>query len=360
MASERSPRSPMTRLAGRLLHLAAAGVLLLPAALAQPSEYDAEPFFDEALRQSRAYGLEMTRVRLALVAAIDAPLHEDLVEQVEKMTERDAPRYLGSLRAADPELAVELEAALELVAEQAEDGEYDPATVSRARQLLDRAEAALFDDATRASPDYIAALMADLILADDGVAEAYEDAVEEELWEYSNGWAALGRTQEYWAELRLFATAQQKADVEEMLEQLAALYPSPTPPAEMSANPEEAEAPAQRLVGLLEEVSGASLYSGRDLPRLAGHLAELTSEACELYAAGETEVAGEYAAAVRDPYRKSLRRLLDLLAPEVHAEISVRLDALTGREDEPFPADPAATCREIVEGLQQGQAILGG
>lgn len=328
-------------------------------AFAQAQQYDADPFFDQALRQSQAYGVEMTRVRLALVASIAPPLHEDLVEQVEKMTERDATRYIGSLRRAAPELADQLLEALELVAEQAQAGVYDPAAVSHARQLLDEAEATLFDDATLTSPAYIAALMADLLLADDGVAEAYEDAVEEELWEYSNGWAALARTQELWQSLGLLATAQQKADVEEMLAQLADLYPTPTPPDNLSPNPEEAEAPAQRLVGLLEEVSNAALYSGRDLPRLAGHLTGLTAEACQLYGAGKADVATEYINAVRDPYRKSLRRLLDLLAPEVHAEIAVRLDALTGREDEPYPDDPAATCQELLQNMEQAQAILG-
>lgn len=322
-------------------------------------EYGADPFFDHTLRQSQAYGLEMTRVRLALVDNIAAPLHEDLVEQVEKMTERDATRYIGSLRQAAPQLAAELMEALEQVAEEAEEGQYDARSVSRARRLLDEAESTLFDAATLASSDYIGALMADLILADDGVAEAYEDAVEEELWEYSNGWAALGRTDELWQELRPLATAQQKADVEEMLAQLADLYPTPTPPENLSPNPEEAEDPAQRLVGLLEEVVNASLYSGRDLPRLAAHLTGVAEGACQLYAAGDAEIATEYINAVRDPYRKSLRRLLDLLAPEVHAEIAIRLDALTGREDEPYPADPAATCQELLESMEQSQAILG-
>ncbi len=353
MASDRF-RAPLAAL------LAVALLALSGSVFAQSDRYDADPFFDEAMRQSRAYGLEMTRIRLDIVEGVEAPLPEELVEQVEKTTERDVRRYLGSLRQADPALADELLAALELVSEQAAAGEHDPAAVSRARQALSRAEAALFDDATRASPDFIAAVMADLVLADDGVAEAYEEAVGEEVWEYSNGWAALGRVQELWQELSVFADERLKADVEEMLAQLAALYPSPTPPETLSANPEEAEAPAQRLVGLLEEVAGASLYSGRDLARLSGHLAGLTAEACELYAAGEVELATEHANAVRDPYRKSLRRLLDLLAPELHAEIAVRLDALTGREDEPFPEDPSATCTELLEGLEEARTILGG
>ncbi len=345
-----------------LVALLAAGALTLAgsAGLAQVSQYDSDPFFDEAMRQSRAYGLEMTRVRLELVDALEAPLNEDVLEQVEKMLERDATRYIGTLRQADPDLAAELEAALELVTEQAEDGVYDAAAVSSAREVLDRVEAVLFDEATLSSPDYIAALMADLILADDGVAEAYEDAVEEELWEYPNGWAALRRTNFYWSELSALATEQQRSDVEEMLAQLGDLYPTAEPPETLSPNPEEGEAAAQRLVGLLEEVSGASLYSGRDLPRLGQHLGGLTAEACELYSSGDTELATEYVNAVRDPYRKSLRRLLDLLAPEIHAEIAVRLDALTGREDEPYPDDPAATCGELLESLQQGTEALGG
>ena len=64
----------------------------------------------------------------------------------------------------------------------------------------------------------------------------------------------------------------------EMLAILDTVIPQPQPPEDITrGNPEEAEAPAQRLVGIIEEVVDANLYAGREPGTLAARLAEETN-----------------------------------------------------------------------------------
>jgi hypothetical protein len=161
-------------------------------------------------------------------------------------------------------------------------------------------------------------VLANLLLAEGGVAEAYEEAVEE-LWEFPNGWGALVRVRILWAEIEPLATPQHQADGREMIDEMTDLFPTPQPPEPfVGKNPEEAEAPAQRLVGIIEEVADAALYPGRDLAKLAGHLAELLAPSCQSYADGAVEIAAEGIYTVHDHYTNHLGFLLDLIAPEVH------------------------------------------
>src|SRR5690606_40058236 len=89
-------------------------------------------------------------------------------------------------------------------------------------------------------------------------------------------------------------------------------------PTQFIGNPEEAEAPAQRLVGILEVVVDADLYPGRDHAALADHLAGLTTSACTFYADGNDAVGGETIYAVAGLYGDHLGELVNLFDPEVH------------------------------------------
>lgn len=323
------------------------------------AQYSHDPFFEQTMLQSHGYGLELLLNRLVLAETFAPPVHEDLAEQVEKSLERDVPRFLGTLRAADSALADELIAALEAVVDAVEDGEDASGAVVAAREVVLRSYDAVVGDA-RNDPVYIATVLADLLLADDGVAEAYEDAADDELWEYANGWAALERVKVLWAEIAPLASAERQADVQEMIDHLGTVYPVAEPPEEITGNPEEAEASAHRFVGILEEVVDASLYSGRDLGLLARHLAELLQPSLEAFEAGNVELGIEGPQAARNHYRKHLRRLLDLVAPEIHERAAQHLDALTEREDQEFPEDPAAAVRDLIEALEEAATALGG
>lgn len=329
-------------------------VALVGAALAF-AVAQSDPFFEDMTLQSHAYGLEMVGLRLTVIAAFD-PIPEELEEQVEKLFDRDVPRFLGTLRQLDPLVAEGLVAALEVVEEGAEDGEVSDADLAEAWDWWGRAYDVLVPQ-DRRTPAFWGAVLADLLLADDGVAEALEDALDEELWEYPGGWAALQRVEVLWGELEGSANDEQRSFARQYLDFLQEIYPTAAIPDELPANPEEAEAPAQSLVGVIEATVGASLYTGRDLGRLAGHLVEIVAPACELYAAGDDELAVEAAYTARNHYRKHLRRLLDLIAPEVHATAGGILDALVS--DEP-PTDRAGACIELRDALIEARSSLGG
>src|SRR5690606_42089225 len=104
----------------------------------------------------------------------------------------------------------------------------------------------------------------------------------------------------------------------------------------------------------------ADLDSGRDLGHLARHLAELLQPSREAFEAGNVELAVEGPQAARYHYRKHFRRLLDLIAPEIHERAAQHLDALTEREDQEFPEDPAAAVRDLIDALEEAASALGG
>ena len=282
------------------------------------AQYAHNPFFEAMQLQSQAIGLEMIGQSLRLVDALDAPLDEDFLEQVERMTLSDFARFGGTLAKLDGELAAKLMAALEAVTEAAEAGDDATALVVDAKRLLANAYDVLIDPATQDTAAFKAAVLANLLLAEGGVAEAYEEAVEE-LWEFPNGWGGLVRVRILWTEIEPLATPQHQADGREMIDEMTVLFPAPQPPDPfVGKNPEEAEAPAQRLVGIIEEVADAALYPGRDLAILAGHLAKVLAPSCQAYADGADEIAAEGIYTVHDHYANHLGFLLDLIAPEVH------------------------------------------
>lgn len=340
----------------KLLHRTA--VAVLGASLLAVATTQGDPFFDDMLLQSRGFGLEMVGVRLNAIAQFD-PLPEGLAEVSEGFFEDDLPRFMGTLRAASPFVADGLAGALEAVEEGVEDGELGVLTLAYARTWLALAYDLLVPSDAR-TPAYWGAIAADLLLADGGVGEAMEEAIEEgEIWGYPGGWSALQRVEWIWGELAGMASAEEASFGRQYLDILHDLLPTAQIPERFPANPEEAEAPAQSLVGVFESVADASLYTGRDLGGLASHLADLVAPACELYAAGATEFASETAFAVRPHYRKHLRRLLDLIAPQVHEVAGSILDELVAEEDE-RPADLAGACRDLYDALIEARGALGG
>jgi hypothetical protein len=71
-----------------------------------------------------------------LVDALGAPLNEDFLEQVERMTSSDFARFGGTLAKLDKALAAKLMAALEAVTEAAQAGDDATALVAEAKRLL--------------------------------------------------------------------------------------------------------------------------------------------------------------------------------------------------------------------------------
>ncbi|HET9026017.1 MAG TPA: hypothetical protein VFN07_00620, partial [Trueperaceae bacterium] len=171
------------------------------------------------------------------------------------------------------------------------------------------------------------------------------------------------------------ANAQQRADVEEMLVILNGLYPQAQPPEAITGSPEEAEAPVQRMLGVIEAVTDAELFAGRDLKELAGHLATEAAGTCALYRAGNDAVALEGMFAIGELYVRYLADFLDFMVPEVHEEAYEVINGITGLESESaeddddededeeaqaLDADLAGSCMELQEALEEAYEALGG
>lgn len=354
---------------------AALAAVMAPAAA---MAYTHEPFFTHPVELSHAYGMDLIAMRINLARQFDAPLHEELVEGLEDTLGAPLARFEASLRAVNPEHADNLRQALEALAEAAEDGEEIEELATAAFAQLNAAYGALFTADLLNSPAFIGGVVIQLLLGEGGVAEGYEEAAEEgDPWEYPNGWVALERVKAYWSAIGQNGTPEQTADGEATLALMQSYYPTPVPPESVAGwNPEEVEAPAQRMGGIVEAVTDADLYPGRDHVRLLGLIDELTTTACAAIAAGD-EVGVEAIFPAFDLYDGEIRRIASLFTPEDHdvAEGSYEsiLAALgfgeddddeeeeeDGDDDGDDAADAGAACAALPGALANIRTALGG
>ncbi|MCW5715111.1 MAG: hypothetical protein KIT43_11425 [Bauldia sp.] len=365
----------------RNLLAASAFALAVPAATTASAQYTNEPFFDWTIVMSQGYGLEMALVRINVLEAIEGPVDPDLIEVVEQMAKGDWERFGGTLAARDPALARELHEYLEAFEEVLEDGDAADHLYEPTRALLAQAYDIVIDPAVRESPAYKGALIAQLLLAEGGVAEGYEEA-EEEIFAYSMGWGALQRVKELWADIQGPLTDGQKDEANQLFGILDALYPQAAPPEEwVGQNPEEAEAPSQLLMGLVEVAADASLYAGRDLGRLAAHLADTVAPSCAMIAAGDDALAKEAFYPAADHFfgeTTGLADLVNLFDEELfeRAEAIIPLFALLEEDDDDDDESSASddddddddeefeygveACEALVQTFRDAQALLGG
>ena len=354
-----------------------AAALLMAFASSALAQYARAPYFEQTVLQSQAYGLQLAQQRLDALELVGQELGDELDDdylEIVEGFEEDLPRFMGTLRARDAQLAADVEGAVEELEEAAEAGEPLAAHIAELRPLLEAANDLVIPADVRSDPVFIAALMVDMALGEGGAGEGYEEAVEGELGEYTMGYASLARLDDLWSQISAGASEQQREDVQEMLDEIAALYPTPTIDAPIIGNPEEAEASVQRMIGVLETIVDAELFPGRDLQALAAHLPAELAGACQAYEAGESERALEGVIAVGYLYLEAdLGDFLEFMAPEVHDEAAELIAALTGmggeddddeeaedEDDAPALADPSASCRELMEALQEASAVLGG
>lgn len=332
-------------------------VTALAALLAAPAgahAYTRAPVFEHPVELGQVYGLERMGVRMGALLAFDDP-PADLVEEAEKMLARDLPLFMGSLSMADPETAAALAAAVDELLSTARAGGDLEAPAAAVAELADTARAALVPDDLRASAPFRAALLAKLVLDDDGVAEAYEDAAGGDEWEYPAGWSALQRVKVLWEDLRPLADDNAAFEIDDMLKELDALLPQAAPPERFVGDPEEPEAYAHRLVGFVEVVADAGLYPSRDLGRAAGLVIDLATEGCAAYGDGEPALGRERASLAQFHYAEVLRRPLGMLAAEEHA---IATDALAVLRGEPDQAAAEAACDDLLAALEKGAAVF--
>lgn len=399
----------------------AAGTFTAIVAPGANAQYTNRPFFTDPIVLSQAIGIELAQLRFRLILALDREFDTTIEEAIEALVGADYQRFANALGEIDEEFAGELyrvfAGALEVVGEGAvETGIDNRAVSSVALALLDDVYNLVIPAETQNDPVFKAAIMAQLLLGDAGVAEGLEEAFQE-LWQYSNGWIATQRVKELWADIAYLATEEQAAEIEDAFAVLDEVYPSPHPPETFAGiDPEEAETPAQRILGFLEAIVDAELYAGRDQLVLLDHMIGLTEQACPYFEQGEwpdwqapygpwnpppppTEIGGsigprlvhlgpsdkgrELIYPVIDHYGETtgLGDIIGLFAPEIHRSIMIALWHVANIEREivinpatgdtlllpiefadlpNLPMSPADACHQALEGFLEARTIFGG
>lgn len=280
-----------------------------------------EPFFDHTLALSQAFGLQMIERRLT-IAETYTPANRALRNQIAKMPRVDLDRFHGTLIERDPAFAEEFFRGLWDVIEAVDNGADVPAKVAVARAQVAHARELVLDPALRASTPFKAGVLADLLVAGDGVGEAFEEAFKQP-WEYPNGIMAMRQVKELWAEFDPQARPALRTEARDALATLDGLYATAEPPnfAALGRTPEEAEAPAHRMAGVVEQALAANVFPGREPVRLAKHLHEMTKAACVAYDTEKDYIGKETLYAVGHHYGQTLAGPLSLTEPRLHAGI---------------------------------------
>lgn len=351
--------------------VAIAALLLAPTvAGAQSSSYANAPFREHPVEVAQGAALERIGVAaraLAVTAASDED--DDDAEAVdddqatadsgeEKEEEggllHDFGLLCANLATASPELERKLAAAIDEMVEAAEDGQDAAEPAQDVIRLVEDAGGKLLSGAVTDTPSFQAALMASLLLEEGGVAEGYEEATEGDGSAYAIGYFALQRVKSLWEGLAGRASPPQSADVAAMFAILDELFPTQEVPERLSPDPEQAEAPAQQLVGLLEGVADTELYLGRDLGAAAEVVHDLAAKGCASLEAGKEAIGLEELRIAVGYYGQTVRDTLGMMAPETAAAIAEGLEKVNEGE-----ADEAAkACVPLLEGLAVGQAAL--
>lgn len=356
--SERSARPPASprpglsaSLAGALL---GAFALLATATAAAQTAYGEAPFHEHAVPLAQAAAVERLAAQARSLAAVPQPSAE-LVKDAENMRTRDLPLFLAGLSAGSPETAETLDAAIDDLLERAGSGEDVSDLAREVMGLADHARTVLLPEELSDRAAIRAALMAELLVSESGVVEAYEEAVEGDTWRYSAGWASLQRVKELWRDLRAEAPQEAAREINELIAHLDGLFPEATPPEQFAADPEEPEPHAHRLVGFLETVVDADLYPGRDIARAAALVHDIAAAGCGSLATGEIK-RGNEELAVAETYAEEILQPLVVLAPEAHEAAEKGFARLkVGAE-----GDKAETeCAELLAALEAGRIALG-
>lgn len=320
-------------------------------------DYAHAPFREHPVILAQAAALERIAAAaqgLSVLSASEAA--ED--EGEEEGLAAALPLFAASLQAAAPEVATALPGAVGEMLEAVEEGENPAGPAAEALALADQARAALLPAELAESRPFQAALTAALLLDEGGVAECYEEAAEGDAAAYAIGWAALQRVKALWAGLKAGRApetpAETVAEADAMIAILDGLFPGRTPPDSLSPDPEEAEAPAHRLVGLLEVVADANLYPGRDLAGAARLVAGLAEKGCADLAAGAGPMGMETLAIAAAYHEQALADTLGVIAPEAAAAIKEGLEPLEDGAAEVM----AGACPALLAGLRAGGGAL--
>ena len=233
----------------------------------------------------------------------------------------DVTRFGGALAVRDPVAAGQLSGALAAVTSAAGGADL-AAAVGKAQDAAARARAVLTPDRDASRP----VLIAELLLAHDGVVDSLRRSLDDRS-AYPAGWRALRLVEAEWGLLRTHASTERAQEWETVIAKIRRFYPNPTIPEDI--DPEYAEdvvGMSHHLVTILEQVSGAELDFGRDLPALVEALSVAVTRACDAFARPDIAAAGEAILAARDWYHAALEPVLEFVEPTVAMAIEWDLD----------------------------------
>jgi hypothetical protein len=312
--------------------------------------YTHSPFHDRPVEVMQATALALVRARVEALFAVSQPAA--LAEETEKMRAHDLPLFLKSLRDADPNAAEALETAVEALLAQAEDGQPSREAGDRVTSAVELAGAALFSPPAAEENAFRAAVASLLLVSEAGLAEAYEEGADGDIWSYPVAWAMFQQVRAISTQISAGAGAQTVMDLEDTIERLAGLIAEADPPERFAADPEEGEAYAHRIVGLLEQAADADLYLSRDLPRALRTVRALAVEACSN---GQVDIEGIAIAAFY--HEDALENPLSILASDAQSAAEDAYEALLDAE-----GDAEEACGQLIAAFDAAASVpaLGG
>lgn len=358
----------------RHLTTVVATVLLLFAGFAT-AQYDVQPFDDDPVAISAAFGAEMAVLRLQAAEALFAEgVEQDEIEEVLEGLELEWTRFASALTAADPGLADKVEEAFE-----ATEDAVEPADAVAAALPLALEARAVVSESRVEDPAFAGAVMVLLLVSETGVAEGWEEAAEGEVGAYAVGWAGMPRLYELWAIIEPQANETQRFEIEDQLGELQGLFERPTPPNMDGADPEAGEGAAVHVAGFLEDATGAWLFPDRDLPALLDRTRTVAVDACAAYEADDDLLGDAHLAWAAFAFEEYLAGTLALFAPEPTEEIEDLLAPFAGEEenedegeasgdadaddvddgDEDASFDPASSCAPLLAAFDEAAAAFG-
>lgn len=351
-----------------LTAVVATGLLLI--AGVATAQYDVQPFDDDPVAISAAFGAEMAVLRLQAAEALFAEgVEEDEIEEVLEGLELEWTRFAHALTTAAPGLAEEVAEAFEAI----EDADQ-PADAVRAALPLALEARAVVSEPRVEDPAFAGAVMVLLLMSETGVAEGWEEAAEGEVGAYAVGWAGMPRLYELWAVIEPQANETQRFEIEDQLGELQALFENPTPPNMDGADPEEGEGAAVHVSGFLEDATGAWLFPDRDLPALLDRTRTVAVDACGAYDAGDDLAGDAHLAWAGFAFEEYLAGTLGMFAPEPTDAIEDLLAPFAGEEEDEDEGaseqdgdgdedeasfDPASSCAPLLVAFDEAAAAFG-
>jgi len=338
----------------------------------QVTERKNDPFYQWFIPQSQAFGLEMLGARIAVAEAYPAPVPAGLVAELDKMAIKDIHRFLATLQQKNAGLATQLKSAVDDVMKAVKAGQSAAAAAARAKPLVAQAYNVVIEPTLQANTAFRAGVLTNVLMAEDGVSEGFEEAVKPTgPWQYPTSWAAYVRTLALWKDLQPLAKGDTLTEGNLLIDNMKHFYTAgaqPKLPLPVE-DQEELEALAGGMINVLEALADAHLFTGRDLPKHAQFLADTLAPACTDFQAGRDALALERVYAVADQFTSETAGIagaIVVLAPDTDGRAKALFPRLivtryTAAPDKINRAMPAAeACRGLVTVMNETKKAVGG